>query len=78
MCALTINNKPLVSSFDFAIATQDKNWEEIFKNLALQEDEIARVSGTAHAIAVRRKIINILYTILITRLVLRSSPMNTN
>ncbi|HAU1181661.1 TPA: ankyrin repeat domain-containing protein [Legionella pneumophila] len=55
MCALTINNKPLVSSFDFAIATQDKNWEEIFKNLALQEDEIARVTGTAHAVAVRRK-----------------------
>ncbi|HAT8859802.1 TPA: ankyrin repeat domain-containing protein [Legionella pneumophila subsp. pneumophila] len=55
MCALTINNKPLASSFDFAIATHDKNWEEIFKNLALQEDEIVRVSGTAHAIAVRRK-----------------------
>ncbi|HAT8180214.1 TPA: ankyrin repeat domain-containing protein [Legionella pneumophila] len=55
MCALTINNKPLASSFDFAIATHDKNWEEIFKNLALQEDEILRVSGTAHAIAVRRK-----------------------
>ncbi|HAU1151127.1 TPA: ankyrin repeat domain-containing protein [Legionella pneumophila] len=55
MCALTINNKPLASSFDFAIATHDKNWEEIFKNLALQEDEVLRVSGTVHAVAVRRK-----------------------
>lgn len=53
--ALTINNQQLTSSFDFALTTSDKNWMEIFKNLALQEDEVLRVSGTAHAVAVRRK-----------------------
>ncbi|MGM9454354.1 Dot/Icm type IV secretion system effector LegA2 [Legionella bozemanae] len=55
MRALTINNKPMKSSFDFAITTSDKNWEEIFKTLALQQNEVMRIGGTMHAVSVRRK-----------------------
>ncbi|QLZ70540.1 MULTISPECIES: ankyrin repeat domain-containing protein [Legionella] len=52
--ALTINNKPMKSSFDFALTTSDKNWEEIFKTLALQQNEVIRIGGTMHAVSVRK------------------------
>ncbi len=55
MRALTINNKPLQSSFDLAISTSDNNWVEIFDTLALQQDEVMRIGGTMHAVSVRRK-----------------------
>lgn len=53
--ALTINNKPLKSSFDFAITTSDNHWVAIFKELNLQENEVMRILGTAHTVSVRRK-----------------------
>ncbi|HHT0594776.1 TPA: hypothetical protein ACTXXA_003358 [Legionella anisa] len=53
--ALTLNNKPMQSSFDFAITTSDKNWEDIFRTLALQQDEVMRIGGTLHAVSVKRK-----------------------
>ncbi|KTD42828.1 hypothetical protein [Legionella parisiensis] len=52
---LTLNNKPMKSSFDFAITTSDRNWEEIFKTLALQQNEVMHIGGTKHAVSVRKK-----------------------
>ena len=55
MQTLSINNKPLKSSFDLALATCDENWGEIIFNLKLNENEVMRVSSSKHVISIRKE-----------------------
>lgn len=51
---LKINGRPLISSFDFALAARDKVWAEIIANLDLQDDEVMVVQSINHAVSVRK------------------------
>lgn len=55
MNILEINNKPLTSSFDFALSTDDRSWCDIFGQIQLQADEVMIVHSINHAIAVRKE-----------------------
>lgn len=54
MQMLNIDGKPLVSSFDFALAASDKEWGSVFAKIGLQNDEVMIVQSINHAISVRK------------------------
>ncbi|KTD74658.1 hypothetical protein [Legionella waltersii] len=54
MQALTINNKSMYSSFDFAITTSTHHWQKILKEIDLRPNEMMKISSTNHSIAIKK------------------------
>lgn len=53
--SLSINHKPLSSSFDLAITTNDQQWAKIMETMDLQEGEVMLVRSIDHVVSVSRK-----------------------
>lgn len=51
---LNIEGNSLKSSFDFAIATTDKNWASLLREINLMDDEVMFVQSLNHAISIRK------------------------
>lgn len=58
MQLLSVDGKPLSSAFNFALSTNDANWEDIFKKLDFEQDEVVLLGSNRHCVAVRKSQIN--------------------
>ncbi|CDZ76452.1 Ankyrin repeats (3 copies) [Legionella massiliensis] len=58
---LSVNGHALKSSFDLALVANDKNWESVFQELALKNNEVMQVSSVNHAISIQK--INNVYAV---------------
>ncbi|MGQ3892660.1 hypothetical protein [Legionella sp. CNM-4043-24] len=52
---LSVNNKPLSSSFSFTLASSKQNWVETMSALNLQEGEVLQVQSETHSISIIKK-----------------------
>ena len=52
---LSINQKPLKSSFNFSITTSEKNWGEIIKQIDIKDNEVVKVVSTKHAVTLSKE-----------------------
>lgn len=52
--SITIDGEPLEPLFKMGMVTNDKNWVDIFKSIALQENEAMIIRSISHAVSVSR------------------------
>ncbi|KTD06377.1 ankyrin repeat-containing protein [Legionella gratiana] len=50
-----IDKKPLKSTFELALLTEDENWNKVIADIDLQRDEVMLVCSKSHAIAISKK-----------------------
>lgn len=54
MGMLSLSGKPISPTIQFALSTNDENWEQLIKQLNLQENDVMRISSLKHTVAVSK------------------------